>query len=214
MVVAGVPWFSSMLGNLQLTFTAGGYNDAVRSSAGRYTLINLAYLLHCFSDSRVVVGLVTYGLIGVAGVVMAWRIHGKGRDRELLGLGIVATLGLLVIYHRTYDAVLLVFPLAWAVSVLWRRDAVAADWPTRVAAWGVLTCCASFMVPGQLLFLQLGERGLIPAWLGSSTIWQATVLCQHVWAILICAGLLVWHVWQEELSSRLYEGLRQGEITE
>ena len=175
MEVAGVPWFASLQDNLRFTFTDRGYNDAIRGSAGRYTLVNLAYLLHVFTDSRLLVGLASYGLVGAAGLAVLARIHGKGYSQELLGCSLIATLCLLVTYHRTYDAVLMLIPAGWALAGLGAGDG------GKGIHWAVLACCASFVFPGQVLFQHLAARGIISASLAGSTFWQATVLCQHVW---------------------------------
>lgn len=195
MQVAQVDWAQSRRVNVEQTMSSGGYNDATRSSPGRYSLINLQYLIHDFTDNRGVANGLTLAVVGGLGLLMLWRVRECKPEHELLALATVAMLTLLVSYHRTYDAVLMLIPAAWALGEL---GAGSAGRPGARLRWAVLACCASFMFPGQVLFQYLGEKGSVPGWVAQSTLWQATVMSQHVWAILICAGLLVWRTWQRE----------------
>lgn len=194
MEVGGIDWLASRQANVQQTMSSGGYNDAISGSPGRYTLINLQYLVHDFTDSRPVANGVTLAVVGALGLLMVVRLRGRDPEHELLAFSTVAVLTLLVTYHRTYDAVLMLIPAAWALRGLGTSTAA----PGVRIRQAVLACCATFVFPGQVLFQYLGGRGAVPGWVAGSTMWQATVMCQHVWAILICAGLLVRGAWQEE----------------
>lgn len=191
MSAADVDWMRSRETNVERTMADGGYNDAVRGSPGRYTLVNLQYLTHNFTDNRLAAHAVALGVTGVLGVVMVWRIRpSKGHDRHmLLALSLTACLTLLVSYHRTYDAVLMLMPAGWALAGLGNADAGRGD---RARKWGVLLCSGSFVFPGQVLLQRLGAVGVIPVEVMDAAAWQSTAMAQHVWAILGCAGLLTW----------------------
>jgi hypothetical protein len=85
---------------------------------------------------------------------------------------------LLVVFHRTCDAVVLVFPMAWALS-----PAVP-----RSQSLPVLLTSGLFFFPSGNALNVLDRWHFIPAWLSSGTIWQVFILPYQAWALLIMAG--------------------------
>ena len=132
MTLAGVPWIDSWLANLTSLSGPGGVNDPGELNPERYSLINLQYPLQSLGFSTDAANLITFTLVGAAALAMLSVIRGRDPAQELLALSTVAVLGLLVAYHRYYDAVILVLPIAWSFSVL-GTTAGATDSP----------CCSS-----------------------------------------------------------------------
>lgn len=197
MELAQVDWLASRQANVEKTMASGGYNDAVRGSSGRYTLINLQYLVHSVTDSRLAANGVALAVVGGLGLLMVWRtgMRDLGNRELLLALSVVGCLTLLVSYHRTYDAVLMLLPAGWALAGLGKGggDGERAEDRMRGRLYGgVLLCCASFIVPGQVVLQHLADQGVIPAGMMEHPIWQVTAMAQHAWAIVICATVLVW----------------------
>ena len=61
----------------------------------------------------------------------------------------------------------------------------------RAVAGLVLLCCADFMFPFQATLSVLEEGGSVPAWLTGTLVWDAILLAQHVWALVVLAGVLI-----------------------
>jgi len=183
MQVAAAPWSSSWLANLSWLSRPGGLNDPSTQNPSRYYLIDLPYLLHTFMSNGALVQLVTLGAVGAAALAFMWLRRGRDAHPDLLALAVVTVLGLLVGYHRGYDAVLLVIPITWACSVIgtprWRPGVV------------VLVLCADFMLGFQVLASGLQETGALPSSLTGGAFWRSVVLTQHVWALVLMAIVLL-----------------------
>jgi hypothetical protein len=90
----------------------------------------------------------------------------------------------MVAYHRFYDAVLLLIPLAWAISAIAQRRTVAA-------AWGVLLLMVPFFLNAATVLKVMEQRAPLPAWLLDQWWWNTLVLPQQAWALLGMAVLLI-----------------------
>ncbi len=186
MGVAGVPWWTSWMANLDRLSGPGGINDASPANPDRYALIDLRYLLESIGIGGRWADALTFGLVGLAALATVLLIRGRYPNRELLAMSLVAVLCLLVTYHRYYDAVLVVLPIAWGLSVL----------PThRGLGLAVLLLCADFLLPAQTALHDLQQRGLIPDQLASGPLWDTVLITQHVWALVLLAAVLLWAAW-------------------
>ncbi len=84
-------------------------------------MIHLAVALHSFARSRALVTALVCVICGVIGFCAAFPVHRsleKRRSPDLLVLSVVVLIGLLAFFHRFPDALLLMIPMAWAVSTL------------------------------------------------------------------------------------------------
>ncbi len=190
MQLTGVPWLASWLANVGALSGPGGINDPSPLNADRFSLINLQVLLFNFVPNGDWVNALTYGLVGAAAVAFAWL--GRGRERELLAVSIVAVLGLLVTYHRYYDAVLLSLPIAWGVSAL--------SGPRKHEGLAVLVLSADFLLPFQTALHAMEESRAVPAWLVDSGLWESVLITQHTWALVGMAVVLVFAAARERLA--------------
>jgi hypothetical protein len=191
----GVAWWGQWRDNLA-AFTTLDDANPTRGNPIRFQLINLAYPLHTLTDSRAAVLAIVYGLVG--GLCLAYFVidlrRGRARgeeEGELLSLSMVGAVTLMVAYHRYYDAVLLLFPLALAVRGVMRP----ARRPGRPARWmygAVLGLVLVYLVPGSVVLVRAAERGLIPAGLSRSPAWEAIILPHAAWALPALAVMLVW----------------------
>jgi|GEM_PF-1866524 len=104
-------------------------------------------------------------------------------DAFLRLLAVAAVVSLLVVYHRTYDAVLLVFPAAWA----WRAVA-ARGW---VSAGGVAAGLIAVMgLPLPAVLSEAVKRGWLPGTLAEQAWWVPGVLMHQNVVLLALGGLL------------------------
>ncbi len=128
---------------------------------------------------------------GILGLCLAlvgagWLfLEGRGlheRHDHLL-LSALAVLTLLPVYHRYYDAVLLVFPIAWAAAT------VAADAPLKARGVQVLCLCAVFFVAGAWWLQRLAHESRWASELSRSFAWNVFVLRYQNWTLvaLFCA---------------------------
>lgn len=189
MEAAGVPWRASWTRNLA-DFTTLSNGDPTRSNPDtRHHIISLHYPLHTFTDNRDLVRVIVYAIVG--GLCLAYflidlrrgRQRGEGRH-ELVSLSMVAVVSLMIVYHRFYDAVLLVFPLALAVSGLLspgRRGLYAA----------LLVLVALFALPSAAILAEAAKRGMIPAGLSGTRLWEHLILPHQALALPAMAAVLL-----------------------
>jgi hypothetical protein len=105
------------------------------------------------------------------------------RETYLRELSIVAMVGLLVVYHRYYSAVFLIFPIIWSVYVTSRSRA-------NVGTLIVLLMPFLFIVNGQAAVHVVLERQLIPFLSGSSWFEQVVLRFHFVWLQLLILLIL------------------------
>lgn len=182
--LAHVPWETWWADNLH-RFTLTDDGDPTRGNPLRFQLLNLQYLFHTWTENRSAVNMAVKGVVGMlalAYLLVDWRkpIH-RG---DTCTLACVAAAALLVVYHRSYDAVILVFALAWCVAAI--TDAAKRLWAS-LALVCVLAVGAS-LTPA--LFM-LERRGIVPPGLAGSGLWEHAVMPQAVWAILMLGVVLV-----------------------
>lgn len=179
----GVPWVSGFLANNALLLSNSGM-DVIKWSSAQQQFVNLQYLGFFLSDSVRLVSWTSWLVSGA--LVAAWMacvVRRRHQPMTLLELSTAVVLSLLPIYHRVYDAALLILPLAWALSqtsVLTRRHRQVT-----------LLCISPFFVPGStILELQI-QAGRIPAAMTDAWWWRAFVLPHQVWALLVMSIALL-----------------------
>src|SRR6185295_17544631 len=112
-------------------------------------LVNLHYPLHSFTDNRglvrwevcAIVGALGLAFIGADLAARKRRADPADRLADLACLSMAGVVSLIAVYHRCYDAVVLIWPLALGIRVL-------ADEGRRAAAVALLALIALFLAPG------------------------------------------------------------------
>ena len=181
---ADVSWYTSWTNNLVALTSHGGHDDPRRENPGRHSLLNLQYPLHTLIESRSVVNVLVLAFVGGAGLSMVMLIRQRSPQQELLAFSLVGGLSLLVVYHRTYDAVLVALPIAWAFGALGtslQRPAVAT-----------LVLCLAFLVPGQTALFILQQQGRVPEAITRTMVWEMGLLAYQVWALVLLAFVLLY----------------------
>ena len=192
-------WVEHWRENLR-AFTASGLAEPSALNPYTYQLIHLEPWLHRWWPDGIGPGgaLRAIGLLLPVAVWLGMTVslgfgdrakpqraeEARGLSRPAAAIALAAVLTLLMGYHRTYDAVLLVLPGVWAWRALSasRRD---------LAAWGVLIGVALFIVPGPVA-LEVWSRGDgFAAWLGETWVWRVLLLPHHSVALLVMAGCLI-----------------------
>ena len=186
MAMSGVAWLPAWMDNLGLLSAPGGLNDAGPLNEDRYSLVNLQYLLGSVGLGGLAADAITLVAVGVAALAIVMLVGRRELDRDLLVLSGVAVLTLLVTYHRYYDAVLLVLPIAWGIVMLRRRP---------LAGIAVLVLCADFLFPFQTALHDVQQRNVLPGWMSANTIWDTILITQHVWALVLLVVVILWVAW-------------------
>ena len=131
--------------------------------------------------------------IAVAGILLAIVVYlllkNKGLSLAPLEAGALAVISLLPIYHRFYDASLLVLPLLWALS----SSSEKAKPYRRL----VLVMLLPFLFPGASFLENMQNAGRIPSSVSGSGWWNVFVLGHEIWALLGLALVLVAAVWHQ-----------------
>ncbi len=184
-------------------FAATGHANPTANNPFTYQLIHLEPWLHRLWPSGT--GPLTrlqwlpVGIVAVVGTALAVRLKRAmspaspstptddanparaAEDRGdffLLAMSLGVVLTLLVGYHRTYDAVLLVVPGLWVWRMLSRR-------PRAWVGWVGLIVISLFALPGPVALTVAARRGVLPAWLTDSFVWQALLVPHHTVALVV-----------------------------
>jgi hypothetical protein len=181
------PWLQSYLADNQALFGRGVLADFTPRNPTRFGLINLQLVLYPLAGT--VRG--TNVLAALVGAVMlaAWLVfmlRKRDSGTELADLSAVAVMSLLPVYHRFYDAVLLILPLAWAVAALQHQR--------RKTAILALLLMVPFLLPGGSLLETLQTKGHIPDTLMNRWWWNTIVMPHQVWALLFLSLVFLYEM--------------------
>lgn len=180
----GVHWFQDYLHNAQGFVTANHIDDFSTANPSRFTLINLQvpfFSITAQSSSANLLALAVTGILLCAWLY--WVARGPEREMELLSLGAISVLSLLPVYHRFYDAALLIVPLCWCIAVTAGRS--------KTIVKIVLLLMSVFLVPGAAFLQELAVGGHVPEAVTHSWFWNCVVMPHETWALLaLCLVLL------------------------
>ncbi len=169
-------WWADLSANLQRLQVPGGGGDFTGANAMRFTMINLQVLLFAMFPSTLAANVLAYALTGVLVAAFLYFTRKRNSATELVEASTVAVLSLLPLYHRSYEAAVLVLPLAWAFAKLHSEFAAAA----RIS----LALVAVFLVPGGALLHILSSQGTIPLVISRQFWWEPIVMVHQIWALL------------------------------
>lgn len=185
---AGVDWLPQWRANLD-TFANSDNANPTRANPLAFQLINLHYLVHAMTESVALVKMVVYAVCG--GLCLAYfavDLKGGGakgeRSGEMLSIGFVSVISLLVVYHRVYDAVVLIPVIAWVASG-------GGSSRSRGLAWIVAGLLLAFAGPWAGALHTLAETGRIPERIAKAWWFNAVVLRHAPLALLGIAGALL-----------------------
>jgi|GEM_PF-1336028 len=182
--VTHVNWEQSYVRDNQALFATGILSDFRPPNPTRFGLLNLQLVLYpllgsanAANKTALIFGVLT--LLVWSGLVLRRKDWGNG----LLPLTTIAVLSLLPVYHRFYDAALLIFPLCWYMLYQKGND--------RVPSLGWLFI-VPFLIPGGTLLQSLQENGHIPAALSGSWFWNDIVMPHEVWTLMVLSLILLY----------------------
>lgn len=182
MMLSGTEWLPTYLENGKHLFDAGTIYDFSGTNPLRFDLVN-AQVIFAQLTTR---ALAQYFAMGIAGLAvlgwLGWRTRWRA-DQPLLDLSLLSVVMLVPVYHRFYDAALLVFPMAWAITNL--RGTLAHSART------VLIASTPFLIPGAAVLRWLEESNDWIATLSRSWWWNVFVAAHQAWLILIILTALL-----------------------
>jgi len=183
--VAGVDWRQSWLSSNAEFLALGGPNDPTGANRNRHNLINLHWPLYTIFERAWVVNAIVLLFAGSLLLIYLFtRWRKPANPPELLSISALAGLSLAVIYHRFYDAVLLLLPLAWSLAAWQGRLKATA----RCSFWLILP----FLIPGAVLLQESARAGRWPATWSDAWWWNTLLLPHQVWAVALLAICLVY----------------------
>lgn len=182
MNIARIPWLSSYIECSRQIFQPGSLADFTGADPVRFSMVDLRILVYALFGSVSLAQMLPLLCGAVLLAVWLYQIRMIGTTSELLTLSALFTLSLLPVYHRFYDATLLVWPLCWTILVARQKT-------VRTVA---IILILPFLAPGGALLQDLGERGYIRASIAGSWWWQAIVLPHENWSLLFLCLLLIY----------------------
>jgi MFS family permease len=191
LAISGTPWLQNYRVDNKVLLATGILSDFTERNPIRFSLINLQVLfyalLHHAVAANVLALAVSAALFGIwVGLVL--------RNRSLvvlLSMGTLAVLSLLPVYHRLYDAFLLIFPLCWSLEEFSRSKAARAAFSLMLP----------FLVPGGSALELFQLRGQIPEGFVHSWYWTRFVMPHQIWFLLLLSLLLLWRMASERVPS-------------
>jgi len=187
LVLAGVPWLPSYFENTRRIFAPGSLADFTLAGPVRFNMINAQVLFYSLlgnvSLAAWLARLLAAGLLGW----WVWLSFRRQAHSELLLISAISVVSLIAIYHRFYDAALLIWPLAWSLLLVRRRSTLVV---TSVAI-------APFLIPGQTLLSELARKGRIPEVIINGWWWNTIVMPHEIWALIFLAVFLLYSATRE-----------------
>jgi len=185
------PWVANYLNDNRVLLETGVLANFTPVNPTRFGLINLQVVLYSLAGS---VQLANYLAMSVGAIfLVVWAIvisrSNSSPESELLDLSTIAVVSLLPVYHRFYDAAVLVLPLCW-VCLSFRK--------ARPAAVVALLLMLPFAIPGGTILETLQADGRIPAALASHWWWERIVMPHQIWALLFLSILLLFQMLSRE----------------
>lgn len=182
------PWLANYLDDNRVLLETGVLGNFTAINPTRFGLINLQVALYPLVGS---VGWTNVAATAIGASLLAvwiayvWNTRGERESqdgRELLEVSAIAVISLLPVYHRFYDATLLVLPLCWAI-VWFRRE-----WVSAALSLGLML---PFLIPGGTLLETMQMAGRIPGALTNHWWWNGLVMPHQVWALLLLSVVLL-----------------------
>lgn len=184
MSIAGTPWLFTYINNSRLVFASGSINDFSAANPVWFHMLNLQVALDPLLGKVSWTNLAAFLMGGVLFSAWLWvELKSGRRVSPLLSLSTLVVISLLPIYHRAYDAALLVVPLGWAY--LQETQQLAALRSTRALI-------AFFLTPGGALVSQVAEHAHMAPTITHSWWWRSFIVAHQVWALLLLSTLLLW----------------------
>jgi hypothetical protein len=181
--IGGAPWIQSYLYDTKVLFSAGSLGDFTELNPTRFGLFNLQVPVYAILENRQLANIEAWLVALTMGMAWLFLVNREvGNRNELLELSAIAVISLLPIYHRIYDASLLVLPLLWCI--------VSLSGPLKLLARGAFALILPFLVPGGSALERLQRTGHLGA-LQHSRWWTGFVMPHQAWCLFFLSLVLL-----------------------
>jgi len=186
LAISGTPWLQNYRTDNKVLLVSGILADFTERNPLRFSLINLQVLWYAIGHRAGLANALALGLSALLFVIWGALLLRSRRqsDDALLAISTLAVLSLLPVYHRLYDAFLLIFPLCWSL-----REFSGAQ---KKAARGAVLLMLPFLVPGGSALEELQRGGRISDAIAASWFWNSAVMPHEIWCLLLLGLLLLW----------------------
>jgi len=189
----GIPWTADWTRNIRDSSATGQPNDYSTANSSRDHLLNLQMPGYAMSQNRMLSEIVAISVTAILGFVWLWLALRRTKPKFLAGeeegpsplLLPAAALGVIIllpVYHRYYDATILMLPLAWALAALHRQRRLAVV---------VLALLIPFVLPVGWQ-TNLAARAPLPTALTKNPFWTIGVSAMQSWLALAVGVTLLW----------------------
>ncbi len=189
-----VPWLTSYFANNRQVLAPGGLADFTSADPLRFNLVNTQVLFCSLFGSISVARWLS--LLLAAALITVWLLFRQRNvdsperltPREFLDISTLLVLSLLPVYHRFYDAGLLLWPVAWA-TLLVRRPRTQ---------FLTMSALGPFFLPGAAILDRWREQGHIPSRFTDRWWWNMFVMPHEIWCLLVLSALLLlFMIWRQ-----------------
>jgi len=205
LAISHTPWLSNYAMDNTVLLGQGSLGDFTELNPLRFGLINCQVLTYVIFGKRSVANLAGFSVAGFLGLAWLYLFFRTPVSRTLVSRTLVSrtlvsrtpelegetlaasalfVISLLPVYHRFYDASLLIFPLIWACLAL-------RNFPERRHGIIALVLIAPFFIPGGTVLQQLTANQRIPVSIGQSWWWRVIIMPHEIWALLLLAVVLL-----------------------
>jgi hypothetical protein len=199
-------WFVPWTENIAATRAPGLNDDPAMTGPWRHQMIHLPVMLFSVTDRHELVRGLSWGMsvaLAAAFLLLLVRARRAGlpsRTTHLLLLATFSSLVLLPVYHKSYDAAMLLPALAWALREV--------GGPGRRFAIVVLVALSPFLVPFGFLELVTRRVGALES-LAQTWGWRALIEPHHALATLATALCLLGTLWAWVRRAPRHQGVSQ-----
>jgi Glycosyltransferase family 87 len=178
---AGVAWLPAYRECVGAIFGPGAIGDFAQSSLSKFTTLNLQVLFCSFCSSRLCANVLALGCCGILAAIWLWLCLSH-RQNQLLEISALFVISLLPVYHRFYDATLLIWPLCWGMLIATKRSVAPVT----------MVLIMPFLIPGPAFLAQLAQSGRIAESLVERWWWNVLIMPHQVWCLLFLSLWLLY----------------------
>ena len=180
---SGFSWLATYLENSAKIFSRGSIDDFTPANRVWFNMVNVQVAFYSLLKSVLWTRVLSLSVVAVFFGLWLWFILKNHAGWNLLALSTLVTICLLPVYHRFYDAALLIFPLAWA----WLCARPGQRW--RISA-----LVAPFLLPGAALLGQMGIAANLAQVPPTSIEWRLLLVSHEAWLLLLLSAALLYEM--------------------
>jgi hypothetical protein len=190
--VHGTSWIQDYLHNAKGFVNANPIDDFSAANPARFALINLQVPFFSITGQSLSANWLAFAVTALLLCIWSyWVIKARERCSELLCLSAVSVVALLPVYHRFYDAALLVVPLCWCVTTAVTTTVTTNNKRSKPLVNISLLLMTSFLFPGAAFLQGLVVNDRIPIAVTQSWWWNCIVMPHETWALLLLSMVLL-----------------------